>query len=619
MDLKEFTSGTPTTKPWLNIVAHDVKTETLSADTAAVADLAATDIEASILSLRDTGSVPNPPIGEVSFFSTGSTFKATNPLGGTVSFLTSAGPGSGVMTSGSVVAGNIPSFIDPNTIQDSGLSKQGITDDSIAVEALQSQAEPVAPRGQRDLWQYGGAGGAGPELLYVPAIDRLYSFGNVAGFSSSKTQGTTWLTPTFDIAPADPAIVGSNGIKVVSVGQFGTENYISPDGDNFFQNPPLPTSTSESFNVDYFAAAGLYVTGVNVDPTHRIMTSPDGITWTVQAAPGNATTIHSHDSICVAVGQVAPFSIYSTDGVTWTGTPSTITGCRSVSWNDDRKEWLAIGYSDGIGYRSTDGINWVSLGVIAPLNVNAHAWVSKYGQYYLTKADTSGNYSLWTTPDPTRQAFVGTHLDGAVAQPLAYGLVYIPSVDRFGIGANNAPYFAYGTVRNDIKALTDNIRVRGFPVRVACYSTDADVVVNNTTTETVISGGGIGSPTFQAGQPLGMRQLFDLNMVATSAAGDTLTIRYKLNGTTKLTHTLAIPAATTPINIDTRVTLRSGNMMQINSFQLISALSLIITDATQTYTNTQLNAWTVTAQWGANVNQLTVNEFSLCADFINGA
>lgn len=621
MNLKEFTSGTPATKPWLRIVASDIKTGTLSADTFAVADLTATDISASILTLTDTGAVPNPPIGSVSFFSTGSTFRATNPLGGTVEFLTNSGPAAGVMTTGSVAAGDIPDFVNANTIESSGLTKQGLVDDSVALDAVQSQVQPLAPRGQRDVWQYGGSGGAGPGLLYVPGIDHLYNFLNVAGFSLSKTQGTTWLTPTFDIAPADLAIVGSDGTKVVSVGMFGTESYISPDGDHFFQNPPLPTATAESFNIEYFFAAGLYVTGVNVDPTHRIMTSPDGINWTVQAAPGNATTLRSNSSMIVAVGQAAPFSIYSTDGINWNGTPSTITGCRSVSWSEDRKEWLAIGYGDGIGYTSSDGINWGSVGVIAPLNVNAHTWVSQFGQYYLTKADTSGNYSLWSTPDPVAQPFIGTHLDGAVAQPLAYALVYIPSVDRFGIGVNNGPYFAYGTARNGIKALSDNIRVRGFPVMVSCYNTYADTVCNSTVIETDISttASANGKMVFQASQPLGMSALFDLNAVASSVAGDTLTLRYKLNGTTKFSHVLAIPAAPTGVNVWSRVTVRPGGLCQINSNALISLLSLIVTDSSQTYNPAIQNTWTVTAQWALATSSLTVNNLALDASFPNGA
>lgn len=89
MDLREFTSGTPATKPWLNIVAHDVKTSTLEADTAEITDLVIDDLEAKVLTLIDVASVPNPSIGKVTFFSTGNELKSTNPAGDTVRFVVS--------------------------------------------------------------------------------------------------------------------------------------------------------------------------------------------------------------------------------------------------------------------------------------------------------------------------------------------------------------------------------------------------------------------------------------------------------------------------------------------------------------------------------------------------
>ena len=105
--------------------------------------------------------------------------------------------------------------------------------------------------------------------------------------------------------------------------------------------------------------------------------------------------------------------------------------------------------------------------------------------------------------------FVGCEVDGTlpIGGGLQYGLLYDQLRGRFLISYNASPWVSVGTPRpNDIKALSDNIRVRNSPVAVGLYSGYTDIVVANSTTETTLtpSTGAIGSMFLQAPQPLGM-------------------------------------------------------------------------------------------------------------------
>jgi hypothetical protein len=495
--------------------------------------------------------------------------------------------------------------------------------DNLIEESILDATYGIAPAGQRSLWQYTASVTvpSGAFVTYAAGPDMLHAAGNAAGAATYSTDGgVTWHVCVFDVVSAGILTIGYNGAIWVAIAQGAVNGYTSSDGINFASGPALPVSNANGFNIVWFN--NLFITGRN-DTSHGVLTSPDGLTWTVQ--PGNnALALAVNNSIAVSVTQAAPYMQYSTDGVTWHPTPSTTGQTRAVCWSPDRAEFFAVDYVTGHGYVSADGINWSNVGVVGPTAVNAMMWVGNngYNRYYLTFHDSDGNYSLWSTVEPSI-AFVGTHLDGAVAQPLSYSIGYMPVRDSFFIGVNNSPYFAYSTPRTlDLKDLADNIRVRNHPVSVGVYSTYADVSVNSTTTETNIStnASSIGSLALQAAQPLGSKLQLFTDMSASSAAGDTLTIRIKCNGSTAATQTLTIPALSVnlPALVRTDITVRSATV-HICSEALLSGVSNVIVDSSFGYTPTNLNTWSITAQWGAALSTLTVGAVWAVADFPNGA
>lgn len=143
------------------------------------------------------------------------------------------------------------------------------------------------------------------------------------------------------------------------------------------------------------------------------------------------------------------------------------------------------------------------------------------------------------------------------------------------------------------------------------YSTYADTTCNNTLAETNIStsASSVGSLTLPAGQPLGM--VFELNLcaVASSVAGDNLAIRFYANAGLLYTHNFTIPAlaSSLPITISAHVTIRNGNVHVCSVSNQNGTFAFVVSSAI-VYDRTIAETWSVTAQWGANVNQLTCGQ-----------
>lgn len=630
MSLSILNTTDVTNRSWLNLNCNSLTCSTLNADILNVDDIVVDDLSANLVTLNNQVSVPNAPLNATTFFSSGSgNLSQTNSSGTTVTYATSVSGGYLPLDGSLPMTGNLD-------MNNHAINNVSDINGSFGQEndAIVSQVNSVvAPRGQRDLFQAPTTPANGASLIYVEPLDIILSYNNTTGANAirySTDAGVNYTNVTFvGAAPVSVAIVGYSPslALIVAIGSGSNESYTSVDGINFTKGPNLPTTTAESFNIEWFESGGVFVAGVQ-DVGQKIMTSADGLTWTLRNSPTQALTLKSSNTlsvpVIVAVGSVSPFIQYSLDGIIWSPTVSTVASCRALSWSDEKSEFLALGYNTGVGYRSVDGVTWTNQGVISPINVNdTLKYISELNRYYLSYKDTDGNFSLWNSLNSS-SVFVGTHLDGALAEPLTYSLLYLPSHDRFVIGSNNTHAY-YGTARDGLKVLNDNIRVRGAPVRVSNYSTYADTTVNNTAVETNVStnASSVGSLVLQNSQPLGMVITFDLNMTATSVAGDTLTIKYKsgASGTTLLfTHVLTIPAlaVSLPININSKIVVRNGSI-QLNSTQLISGTVGMISSSSISYTRTQANTFAITAQWGANVNQLAVNSVTMTSDFRNGA
>ncbi len=138
-----------------------------------------------------------------------------------------------------------------------------------------------------------------------------------------------------------------------------------------------------------------------------VMTSPNGVTWTPGSAPpgGWSHLIWVADlGLFLATGYADPeyTAMTSPDGVTWTGVYSEADLDGGLCWNPDRGELLALDYLGTHVYISRDTRSWTSAGTIgAPgyVNVLYHAAAQLYVAFSLTQQPQPANGAVWTSPD----------------------------------------------------------------------------------------------------------------------------------------------------------------------------------------------------------------------------
>lgn len=94
MDLSEFKSGTPATKPWLDIVCSGVNSLTVSADSVTANSVTASAFSSDSLVVLNQAGVANPAPGKLAIYSDLSgDLKTNDALGNTSSILSQAGGG----------------------------------------------------------------------------------------------------------------------------------------------------------------------------------------------------------------------------------------------------------------------------------------------------------------------------------------------------------------------------------------------------------------------------------------------------------------------------------------------------------------------------------------------
>jgi hypothetical protein len=317
--------------------------------------------------------------------------------------------------------------------------------------------------------------------------------------------------------------------------------------------------------------------------------------------------------------------LFTHDGITWYQGQGMTNRCYAICWSPLHEQFVGIGFSTGNGFTSPDGYVWTNVGGVTLTGVYSLIWVGDYdyNRYYIARSDSDGNYSIYASSRiDSDWAFIGTHLDGAIANSIQSSLVYMPASDSFAMGINSSPWVAYSTPRYDLKITTDNIRVRNAPVATCQLSAYTEPTANNTTTETVLSSTAstIGSLVLQSSQPLGMAIIFDMTLSVTSVGGDTLTMRIKTQAGTMATVTVVVPGGASGllIHIRSRMTVQASTLRQ-NTTTTVNGSAPVLTTGTPAYTRTIANTFSVTGQWAANASSLTMNQLIVESKFINGA
>lgn len=172
----------------------------------------------------------------------------------------------------------------------------------------------------------------------------------------------------------------------------------------------LPTSSILVRKVIWASGIGLFVavgtrsgnTGPPGGDVNRVMTSPDGITWTVRAAAqaydwSDVAYSPSLNKLCAVTGStlttvganITDQVMTSTDGITWTPqTSSQRNQWQAVVWADSLNLFVAVSNS-GVNrvMTSPDGVTWTNRSAAAANSWNCIAW----GGSTLVAASISGS------------------------------------------------------------------------------------------------------------------------------------------------------------------------------------------------------------------------------------
>ena len=152
------------------------------------------------------------------------------------------------------------------------------------------------------------------------------------------------------------SITYGNGI-FVAVSSNGTGNRVmtSPDGINW----TIRASAADLPWVSVAFGAGLFVAVANGD---QVMTSPDGINWTLRTALSSQwQAVTFANGLFVAVGNDGTFQgiMTSPDGITWTYRDSPIFAAWvSITWGNGLFVAVATNFENQSVITSPDGINW---------------------------------------------------------------------------------------------------------------------------------------------------------------------------------------------------------------------------------------------------------------------
>jgi hypothetical protein len=229
---------------------------------------------------------------------------------------------------------------------------------------------------------------------------------------------------------------------------------------------------------------------------------------------------------------------------------------------------------------------------------------------------------LLSTPD-LRTPFQGCYLDGTVHAAATNTVTFVPAYQRFLIGSFDVGGMLYSTPRpNDIKATSDSIRIRNLPPVCAIYSAVSSYMLANSNLETDLSSGPedtIGSLHLTG--PLAEGQMIDMEawFMVDETPGDTLTLRFKMDGVTVALLSLTLPAM-------------QGQMFRVNARYAFSNFSMTAF-ATSSLPGVATNAYgrigtfnrfknhtlSLTGQWTGTASSVTLLNLSVATLYPSGA
>ena len=249
--------------------------------------------------------------------------------------------------------------------------------------------------------------------------------------------GFTWTKRSSATNEAWRSVSASGSLfaAVATTSVFATGNQImtSPDGVSWtIRTTPAPANTNFYGIVgmnSLLTATRFVAVASNNSNGNRAMSSNDGITWSMRATPANndwkavcwGGQLLAQLFVAVADSGTGNRVMTSPDGITWTiRTSAADNDWKAVCWSDTLALFAAVA-SSGVGNRvmtSPDGINWTSRTSAADKHWNGIAW---NGTVFAAVCDGDGSFhQVMTSNDGINWALAATPYNNTWAG-IAYG------------------------------------------------------------------------------------------------------------------------------------------------------------------------------------------------------
>jgi hypothetical protein len=193
---------------------------------------------------------------------------------------------------------------------------------------------------------------------------------------------------------------------LVAVSNNGTNNRVMTSPDGVTWTSRTSAANNEWYSVCWSSELGLFVAVASTGIGNRVMTSPDGVTWTTRTSAAD----NSWKSVCwaaelglfVAVSDsgVGNRVMTSPDGFTWTTRTSAVDNAwRSVCWVPELSLLVAVS-NNGTNNRvmtSPDGVTWTSRTSAANSGWLSVCWAAELGLIVAVASENTNK--IMSSPD----------------------------------------------------------------------------------------------------------------------------------------------------------------------------------------------------------------------------
>lgn len=230
-------------------------------------------------------------------------------------------------------------------------------------------------------------GVSGSQVIWVAELGLWVATGrgtllNTTGEIATSPDGVTWTLRSHPLPALAVSVAWSPELGLLVVGGTG-EVFVgvnlatSPNGVNWtLRSNPLQAVDAIWNRIAWGGGAGKFVGMGFTDPFGighiTILTSPNGITWTSQAAAFYNTGVGADEALVWADGlglfvagkNVPSLGVaLSSDGINWTHVPVPTGGTSPVvdlAWSQERGLLVAISDAPFLIWQSPDGVNWTT-------------------------------------------------------------------------------------------------------------------------------------------------------------------------------------------------------------------------------------------------------------------